>query len=201
MRKLLACLLVLLTLAGAAAADDYAQSYDLFQTYYADNLDFISLNTGKHLMPLSFKGEFNARGERIYVLESGALYVQIKLDDEASHIASCQVTLTAPSGMQHGDQQYKDFTISGYHSYAFVMAMHPAADAYTRYQLVEELNAAFSQGSSYQTEVGDYVLMCTSQNGAVTMLFENALLLGRPVEEAPAEAEEEGAAPSIEIKH
>lgn len=201
MRKLLACLLVLLILAGAAAADDYAQSYDLFQTYYADNLDFISLNTGKHLMPLSFKGEFNARGERIYVLESGALYVQIKLDDQASHIASCQVTLTVPSGMQYGDNQHKDFTISGYHSYAFIMAMHPAADAYTRYQLVDEVNAALAQGSSYQTEVGDYHLVCTSQDGAATMLFENALLLGRPVEEAPAEAEEEGAAPSIEIKH
>ena len=201
MRKFIACLLVLFTLAGAAIADDYAQSYDLFQTYYAENLEFISLNTGKHLMPLTFKGEFNARGERIYVLENGALYVQIKLDDEASHIASCQVTLTAPSGMQYGDSLHRDFTISGYHSYAFIMAMHPAADAYTRYQLVDEVNAALAQGSSYQTDVGDYVLLCTSENGAATMLFENALLLGRPMEELPDETEDEGETPSIEIKN
>ena len=73
MRKFITCLLVLFTLAGAAIADDYAQSYDLFQTYYAENLDFISLNTGKHLMPLTFKGEFNARGERIYVLDYGMI--------------------------------------------------------------------------------------------------------------------------------
>lgn len=196
MRRMIACLLLLCALTGAAAADDFGQSYDLFQSRYAQSVEFINDNTGRHLLPLSFSGSFNSEGERIYVLESGALYVEIKLDDLASQIASCKITLTAPAGMKHGDSQYNDFTISGYQSYALLMAMHDSEEAYQRYLLVEEVNNGLAANAgAYETQVGDYQLTCTSENGVATMLFENELLLG--VEAEDEETEEE--LPVIEI--
>ena len=45
MRRLLIALL-LCVLITAAAADDFGQSYDLFETYYAQSVDFINDNTG-----------------------------------------------------------------------------------------------------------------------------------------------------------
>ena len=99
MRKLFALILLLCALTGAAAADDFGQSYDLFQTLYAENVDFINDNTGRHLLPLTFTGAFDEEGERIFVLASGALYAQIKLDDLAEQIAYCQIMLSAPAGM------------------------------------------------------------------------------------------------------
>jgi len=200
MRRLLACILLLCALTGAAAADDFGQSYDRFQSLYAENVTFINNNTGRHLLPLAFSGQFDAMGERIYVLSSGALHVQIKLDDLASQIASCRITLTAPAGMQYGDSQHNDFTISGYHSYALLMAMHDSQDPVARYALVEEVNAGLASGSGqYSTQVGDYRLTCQSADGVAAMLFENDLLLGKPIEEPAGEGDEEGV-PSIEIK-
>lgn len=195
MRRLLACILLLCALTGAAAADDFGQSYDLFQSLYADNVDFINANTGRHLLPLSFEGTFDGEGERIYVLASGALSAEIYLDDLASQIASCRITLTAPSGMTYGDSLHNDFTTSGFHSYALLMAMHGSGDAAQRYQLVEEVNDGLAANAGvYETQVGDYRLSCRSENGVATMLFENELLLNTGLETA------EGEAPTVEIK-
>lgn len=194
MRKLITCILLVCALTGAAAADDFGQSYDRFQTLYSDNVNFISLNTGRHLLPLSFSGEFDSEGERIYALTSGALYARIKLDDLASQIASCLITLTAPAGMTYGDSKHNDFVISGYQSYALLMAMSGKASAAERYALVEEVNNGLAAGNgAYETQVGDYTLTCTSQNGTASMLFENDLLLGTEPETDEAEA------PVIEI--
>lgn len=195
MRKLFAILLLLCALTGAAAADDFGQSYDLFQTLYAENVNFINDNTGRHLLPLDFKGDFDSEGERIYVLSSGALDVQLKLDDLASQIAWCQITLTAPADMSYGDSKHNDFTTSGYHSYALLMAMHKAAAPAQRYALVEEVNNGLAAGGGvYETQVGDYRLACQSQNGVATMRFENELLMGTGLET------EEEALPTLEIK-
>jgi len=194
MRKLLALILLLCALTGAAAADDFGQSYDLFQALYAENVDFINQNTGRHLLPLTFSGEFDGEGDRIYVLNSGALAAEIKLDDLAEQIAYCRITLTAPSGMSYGDSLHNDFTTSGYQSYALLMAMSGAPTPHERYALVEEVNTGLAANAgAYETQVGDYVLSCTSQNGAAIMLFENELLMGTGLE-----TEEE--APVIEIK-
>jgi len=198
MRRLLACMLLLCALAGVAAAEDFGQSYDLFLTMYAENVEFLNFNTGRFLLPLTFSGSFNAEGERIYVLESGALSAEIKLDDLASQIASCRIVLTAPAGMKYGDSQHNDFTISGYQSYALLMAMHPSEDVYQRYLLVEKINSGLAANAgAYQTQAGDYRVTCSSENGSATMLFENALLLGESSEEEePAEED----APVIEIR-
>ena len=196
MRKLFAIILLLCALAGAAAADDFGQSYNDFQNLYAENVDFINNNTGRHLLPLTFAGAFDEDGERIFVLSSGALYAQIKLDDLAEQIAYCQITLTAPAGMSYGDSLHNDFTTSGYHSYALLMAMSKAKTAVERYALVEEVNTGLAANDgAYETQVGDYVLTCTSQNGVASMRFENELLMGTGLEET-----EDEEAPVIEIK-
>ena len=193
MCKLLALILLLCAFTGAAAADDFGQSYDRFQTLYAENVAFINQNTGRHLLPLNLTGTFNSEGERIYVLISGALDVEIQLDDLAQQIAYCRITLTAPAGMSYGDSQYNDFTASGYHSYALLMAMSKASTAYERYALVEEVNGGLSaHAGAYETQVGDYALTCTSHNGTAVMLFENELLMGSGLETEDA--------PVIEIK-
>ena len=188
MRKLFALILLLCALAGAAAADDFGQSYDRFQSQYAENVAFISQNTGRYLLPLKLVATFDKEGERIFVLISGALDAEIKLDDLAEQIAYCRITLTAPSGMSYGDSQHYDFTTSGYQSYALLMAMSKAETAYDRYALVEEVNNGLAANAGeYETQVGDYTLTCTSQNGVATMLFENELLMasGLETEDAP----------------
>lgn len=204
MRRLLACILVLCALAGFAAAEEFGQGYDLFQTLYADSINFINTNTGRYLMPLTFTGDFDSMGLRIYVLQSGALSVKIRLDDMASQIASCEITLTAPEGMQYGDARYNDFTVSGYHSYALLMAMHPSDDPVERYALVQEVNNGLAaNGGEYRTQVDDYTLVCTSVGNSAVMRFENDLLLGVSMTEefeSTEEEEEDGDLPSIEIK-
>lgn len=183
MRKLLALVLLLCALAGAAAADDFGQSYIDFQTLYSENIHFINENTGRFLLPLDFSGEFDAEGDRIYVISSGALYVEVKLDDLAEQIAYCNISLTAPAGMTYGDSKHNDFTVSGYHSYALLMAMSKAGTAVERYQLVEEVNAGIAENAGvYETQVGDYRLKCLSANGTATMRFENELLMGTGLE-------------------
>ena len=183
MRKLLALVLLLCALAGAAAADDFGQSYIDFQTLYSENIHFINENTGRFLLPLDFSGEFDSEGDRIYVISSGALYAEIKLDDLAEQIAYCNINLTAPAGMTYGDSKHNDFTVSGYHSYALLMAMSKAGTAVERYQLVEEVNAGIAENAGvYETQVGDYRLKCLSANGTATMRFENELLMGTGLE-------------------
>ena len=193
MRKLLAALLTLCALWGAAAAEDFGQSYDRFLRYYEENITFINENDGRFLIPLSASGAVNEAGCRVYRFESGALSTQVTLDDLGSQVASCLITLTAPAGMQYGDSQYADFTVSALHSYALLMAMHGADSPYDRYALVTEVNAAFANGSDYATQVGDYRLTCHSDGQTATMLFENELLLTTTMEEEDSEL------PTVEI--
>lgn len=195
MRKLIAILMLLCALTGAAAADDFGQNYGLFQDLYAENVVFINDNTGRHLLPHSLTATFDAEGQRIYVIASGALYAEIYLDDMASQIARCQITLKAPENMSYGDSRHADFTVSGYHSYALIMAMHGGSTAAERYRLVDEINSGLAaNGGVYETQVGDYRLTCRSEGGTATMLFENELLMG-----SASDAEEDEAAPTVEI--
>lgn len=197
MRKVIGCLLLLCLLAGAAAAEDFGQSYDRFQTLYAENVTFINENTGRFLLPLDFEGDFNSDGVRIYVLANAMLTAEVLLDDMASQIASLQITLTAPEGMTYGDSQHSDFTVSGYHSYALLMAMSNSQDPVERYRLVEEVNDGLATGGgNYETQVGDYRLTCTSGNNVACMRFENSLLMTTGVETEDADEE----TPSVEIK-
>lgn len=186
MRKLLLALL-LCSLLTPALADDFGQSYDLFEEYYAQSITFINDNTGRHLLPHTPARDFDKLGNRFYIYAGGALRAEVYLDDLASQIARCCITLTAPANMQYGDNLYRDFITAGYHSYALIMAMHDSADPAERYALVEAVNSGLAaNGGVFETEVGDYRLTCTSQNGVATMLFENALLLSS-IEEAPVQ--------------
>ena len=183
MRKLIAPCLLLCALAGAAAADDFGRSYDTFQSLYADNVNFINENTGRHLLPHKYSASFDTEGKRFYAIASGALYSEIYLDDMFSQIASCKITLQAPEGMSYGDSKHADFTVAGYHSYALIMAMHDDESAAGRYRLVEDINAGLAAGNGeYTKQVGDYRLTCRSEGSSVTMLFENELLMGKETE-------------------
>ena len=178
MRKLL-CMLMLLCLLATAAADDFGRTYKHFESAYAENIVFINENTGRHLLPHTPTRDYDANGNRMYRIESGALSVEIHLDDLAEQIASCRITLTAPENLKYGTTQHHDFNTAGYHSYALIMAMDDSAAPYERYALVTQISEglAASGAEPFITQVGDYRLTCTSAGGSATMLFENELLM------------------------
>ena len=103
MRKLLifcCCLLLILTcLPAGMAATISGRRYEDFELCYADNLDFINQNTGRHLLPLVLaKGEANADGgHRMYELLGDVLRVTIRLDQSNQIIERCEIVLTAPA--------------------------------------------------------------------------------------------------------
>ena len=115
MRKLLIfCCCLLLSFAcltSALAATISGRGYEDFETCYADNLDFINQNTGRHLLPLVLaKGDANADGgHRIYELLGDVLRVTIRLDQSNKVIETCEIVLTAPPGMSYGTSEYNDF--------------------------------------------------------------------------------------------
>ena len=80
------------------------RGYEDFELCYADNLDFINQNTGRHLLPLVLaKGEANADGgHRMYELLGDVLRVTIRLDQSNQIIERCEIVLTAPAGMSYG---------------------------------------------------------------------------------------------------
>ena len=160
MRKLLifcCCLLLILTcLPAGMAATISGRGYEDFELCYADNLDFINQNTGRHLLPLVLaKGEANADGgHRMYELLGDVLRVTIRLDQSNQIIERCEIVLTAPAGMSYGTSEYNDFVTSGYHSYALLMAMHTAADPAVRYGLVTAVNDGLLAGEgTYATQL------------------------------------------------
>ena len=193
MRRFWCLVTALCLLASWAAADDFGRSYRTFEELYAQNVSFINENTGRHLLPHSTTRDYDSEGKRLYRIENGALSVEIHLDDMAEQIASCRITLTAPANMKYGDSQHYDFTTSGYHSYALMMAMHDGETPAQRYELVTEVNAGLAASSAglYETQVGDYRLKCNSANGVATLLFENELLLSSLEPIVPQEPDEE----------
>lgn len=191
MRKTLCLVLtaVLALCALCAHADGVGQTYKAFEASYAENIVFINENTGRMLLPHNLTKDYDSRARRFYRIQSGALSMEMHMDDSGERIATCLITLTAPAGMTYGDAQYRDFATAGYHSYALIMAMSDAATVADRYGLVEQVNWGIKQyGGAFDTECGDYRLTCKSENGVATMLFENALLVPQtpePAEPAP----------------
>ncbi len=202
MRKLLifCCLLASLAcLSRASAATISGRGYEDFEASYADNLTFINENTGRHLLPLVLaKGDANADGgHRMYELLGDVLRVSIRLDQSNKVIEKCEIVLTAPPGMSYGTSEYNDFTTSGYHSYALLMAMHTAADPAVRYGLVTAVNDGLLAGEgNYTTQVGVYTLTCTRADNVATLTFENTLAVTPEPEVTPdgadAAPEDEG---------
>ena len=202
MRKLLifCCLLASLAcLSRASTATISGRGYEDFEASYADNLTFINENTGRHLLPLVLaKGDANADGgHRMYELLGDVLRVTIRLDQSNKVIEKCEIVLTAPPGMSYGTSEYNDFTTSGYHSYALLMAMHTAADPAVRYGLVTAVNDGLLAGEgNYTTQVGVYTLTCTRADNVATLTFENTLAVTPEPEATPdgadAAPEDEG---------
>ena len=94
--------------------------------------------------------------------------------DAQGVIESCSITLTAPANMEYGSAVYNDFAISGYHSYAFLMAMDTHTDPAQRYQLVSDVVEGLKSGGGfYSRQLDAYTLTCTRGDGKATLDFEN----------------------------
>ena len=172
---LLLCLLLPLSAAGDVVS---GQSYQTFETYYKDDLIFINENANRHLLPLVIASSASEVGDgrKFYQILGDVLSMTIRTDPSGEIIERCEITLTAPAGMELGNAVYNDFAISGYHSYALLMAMDVSASAYDRYAMVGMVEDGLKQGGgTFAAQVGVYGLRCQNQNGAVTIVFDNAL--------------------------
>ena len=198
MHRLTVCLTVLLALSlcMSASAAGIGITYDEFVDLYTENVLFINANTGRHLLPHTLQRDYDADAKRFYRVQSGALSMEMHMEESGTQIASCTIVLTAPEGMSYGDARYNDFTTSGYHSYAMLMALSPASTPVERYALVEEVNTGLAQNAgSYETYAGDYRLTCTSAGSSVTLKMENELYIRTFIEDLP----EEEPQPEVEI--
>lgn len=174
------CLALALFLALPAAglsASVSGQSYTLFTQFYKENIAFINDNDNRHLLPLviaSRQNEETADGRMIYELVGEALNVIINTDVTGDVIESCTITLTAPQGLEYGSAQYNDFAISGYHSYALLMAMHTDPDPARRYELVKDVVAGMAEtDGAYTRQLGAYTLSCTRVQNTANLAFHN----------------------------
>ena len=195
--------MVLFHTALAQASAISGQSYETFGQYYKENIDFINYNAGRHLLPmvLASRGDVAGDGRLVYELIGDTLNVTLTTDPTGKIIERCVITLTAADSMEYGSALYNDFAISGYHSYAFLMAMHTDTDPAKRYELVPDTVAGTAAGEgAYTRQLGIYTLTCSREGNAVTLAFQNNRVqapLAPGEEAAPAEIfppdEDEGA--------
>lgn len=176
-RLFFAALLILLWLPVGALALT-GQNISTFLTYYKEDVSFINSNTGRHLLPVELDTlDLNDNGREQYQSYSDALHVTISAD-AAGIIESCEIRLLLPEGMVYGNSLHRDFITAGYHSYAFIMAMHVAADPSSRYLLVEEISKALDDNFGfYERQLGAYTITCTRviDDGAVFTFSNNGL--------------------------
>lgn len=178
----LAAALLALGPGSAGASSPSGQSYELFSQYYKDGIAFINQNGGRHLIPLALAKTPGGQEKRTtYSLIGDTLNVTLTMSSAGDVIEGCVITLTAPPGMEYGNALYNDFAISGYQSYALLMAMHTAPDPARRYELVTDVEQglAASQGN-YRRQLGVYTLTCTRQDNAVQLRFEIKALQETP---------------------
>ncbi|MCL1855532.1 MAG: hypothetical protein FWF86_07345 [Clostridia bacterium] len=181
----------------AAASPRTGQSYDTFFRYYQENISFINNNDNRHLLPLALaKSMDSAESNRIhYSLIGDTLHAEITTDEDGSTIANCRITLTAPTGMEYGNIIYNDFAISGYQSYALLMAMHTEADPVRRYALVTDVVAGMAEGNGeYRRQLGVYTLSCTRVDNVAELFFQ------KNQAESGEETMEEGPPPDMDIE-
>ena len=169
---LLMLLSLLMWALPAAGEEDFGgQPYDYFVDYYSKNLTFINSNTGKHLIPLTISRGSDMDGHRIYTIPGDVVTATIRLDATGNLVELCNITLTSPEGLSYGDSLYNDFVVSGYHSYALLMAMVPDGEPINRYALVTEVNDGLSRADVYRTTVGHYRLVCTREGNSVDLNY------------------------------
>lgn len=185
MRKWLILLftLILLTVCTAQAETVTGLAYDDFLKKYAENLDFINDNAGRHLLPLiPAKRDAGWNDGRLYYEIFGdVLTLTIRTDSTGQVIEYCSITLTAPADMSYGSTIHRDFTTSGYQSYGMLMAMSPAATPYERYALVTEVENGLLTGNGiFYKQIGIYSLEVVSLDGTVIMTFNNSTAMPTP---------------------
>ena len=194
MKKLFAFLLSAALLLTSACAEGIGRTYKAFEASYAENIVFINENTGRMLLPHTLQRDYDDRGKRMYRINRGGLAVEMHMDESGERIARLIVTLTAPENLQYGDTIYSDFATAGYHSYAIVMAMDASEKPVDRYSVVERVNWGVKHtGGLFETDVGDYSLVCRSEGNTATLTFTSAILQPERPEE------EEITAPEIDI--
>lgn len=189
MKRLVAVIVMLLWLpAGALALT--GQTISTFLTYYKEDVSFINENTGRHLLPADLDIiDLNDNGRQQYTTSSDALYVTVTVN-AAGIIESCDIRLLIPEGMVYGNSLHRDFITAGYHSYAFIMAMHVSAEPASRYLLVEEISTALEDNfGAYERKLGAYTITCTRVAGeGAVFLFTNSGLV--TTEDIPVEEQE-----------
>ena len=175
MKRILSITVALVLLLPACALALTGQSYQTFSDYYKANVTFINENDNRHLLPmvLSQRNSTENDGRVYYDLYGDVLTVTVSTDANGV-IEECEIRLTAPSGMEYGSSVYNDFAISGYHSYALLMAMDTNTDPTDRYALVTDVVQGMKAGDgNYTRQLGVYTLLCTRQDNMAILNFKN----------------------------
>ena len=174
MKRMLALTLALMLLPAAALALT-GQSYPAFSESYQANVAFINDNDNRHLLPmvLSQRQSTQNDGRIFYDLLGDVLTVTVTTDTQGV-IEACEIRLTAPQGMTYGSAVYNDFAISGYHSYAFLMAMDTNAEPAKRYELVADVVQGMNnETGTYTRQIGAYTLTCQRMDNMAILSFQN----------------------------
>jgi len=176
MKRLTALVLTLALLAPACAFALTGQSYAKFDEYYKADITFINDNDSRFLLPmiLSQRKSTENDGRIYYDLIGDVLNVTVT-SDSTGVIEECEIRLTAPSNMEYGSSVYNDFAISGYHSYAFLMAMDTNTDPAKRYELVTDVVQGMknSADGTYTRQLGAYTLTCQRIDKMAVLNFQN----------------------------
>ena len=160
--------------AQAADTTGVGQSYETFTNFYKENISFINHNVNRHLLPLVITKVLDPTdGTRMnYSLLGDTLNAVITTEPGADIIESCVITLNAPSGMEYGNAVYQDFSISGYQSYALLMAMSADPDPARRYALVTDVVQGMADNNGhYERQLGVYTLSCTRVDNSAELAF------------------------------
>jgi hypothetical protein len=175
--------------APASAFALTGQSYATFSSYYQENVTFINESDSRHLLPmvLSRSTSDNDDGRTYYALEGDVLTVNVTVDITGV-IDACSIHFSPPANLVYGEGEYNDVAISGYHSYAFLMAMDASTDPAKRYELVTAVVEGLKNNNgAYTCQLGAYTLTCTRGDGVAELSFANNGLT--PKTAAPGEAD------------
>jgi len=184
MKRLTALVIVLALLTPACAFALTGQTYAKFDEYYKADVTFINENDSRFLLPMILSQRKSSQNDgRVYYDLIGDVLNVTVTSDSSGVIEECEIRLTAPTDMEYGSSVYNDFAISGYHSYAFLMAMDTNADPAKRYELVTDVVQGMKDSTDgiYTRQLGAYTLTCTRvDNMAVLNFFNNGVVVDTP---------------------